>query len=341
LSGRGADVLIIDDAHSEGQGAMSMTNPEVLEPTFDWFSSGPRQRLQPGGAMIIVGTRWHSSDLIGRVIEQAEKNPKGQQWEVIEFPAILPSGRALWPQFWPLAELEAIKADIPAYKWNAQYLQRPGGSEVAIIKREYWKQWTKPDPPEIEIVMSAFDTAFTKEKRSNYSACVVMGVFYRTVIKSNGDEDHIPNVILLDAWKERLDFPDLKRKMLEHYKERRPDIFLIENRATGSPLIQEFREMGLVVSEFTPARGMGKASRVNAVVDIFASGRVWAPDTSWAEDVITQCELFPFGAEDDYVDCVSMSLLRLREGGMVSTNRDNAALSDEDMEFRPRRRQYY
>lgn len=341
LSGRGGDVVVIDDAHSEGQGAMAMTNPEVLEPTFDWFTSGPRQRLQPGGAMIIVGTRWHASDLIGRVLEQSAKSPKGQQWEVIEFPAILPSGRALWPQYWPLSELEAIKAEIPAYKWNAQYLQRPGGSEVAIIKRDYWKQWTKPDPPEIEVVMSAFDTAFTKEKRSNYSACVVFGVFYRTVVKSNGDEEHIPNVILLDAWKKRLDFPDLKREMLEHYKERRPDIFMIENRATGSPLIQEFREMGLTVSEFTPARGMGKVARVNAVVDIFASGRVWAPDTSWADDVIAQCEQFPFGAEDDLVDCVSMALLRLREGGLVSTNRDNAALTDEEKEFRPRRRAYY
>ena len=342
MTGRGADCMIIDDPHSEAQGALGILHPEIFDGTYEWYSSGPRQRLQPGAAIVLIATRWHSNDLIGRVIESSIKAPKSQQWEVIELPAILPSGRPLWPAFWPLAELEALRDELPGFKWNAQYQQKPGGSDVAILKRDWWQKWTDPDPPECDFVLSAFDTAFTKEKRSNHSACAVFGVFTKPGADKWGNEGDVPNLILLDCWKERLDFPELKAKLIEHYHTRRPDVFLIENRATGGPLIQEFREIGLVVSEFTPARGMSKIVRANAVSDILASGRVWAPDTGWAEDMIGQCELFPFGAEDDLVDALTMALLRFRQGGFIGTKNDHS-LEDEEERWadRRKRKRYY
>ena len=98
VTGKGADLLIIDDPHSEQEAAIAATNPEVYDKVYEWYSSGPRQRLQPGGAIVVVMTRWAKKDLTGRIIKSSiEKD--GDIWETIDFPAILPSGRALWPEF--------------------------------------------------------------------------------------------------------------------------------------------------------------------------------------------------------------------------------------------------
>jgi predicted phage terminase large subunit-like protein len=343
MTGRGADLMIIDDPHSEADGMQGMHRPEIFDQTYEWFSSGPRQRLQPGGAMVIISTRWHSGDLVGKVLDASAKSPRSGQWEMLELPAILPSGRPLWPSFWSLEELEAIKAEIPPFKWAAQYMQRPGGSEVAILKRDWWQKWTKKDPPECDLIMTSVDTAFSGKKRSNYSALITWGVFHKKVVHADGREEKLPQVVMLDAWKKQLEFPELKKELLKHHEERNPDIFLIENKGSGTPMIQEFRSMGLNVSEFTPVRGMSKIIRANAISDILQSGRVWYPDDrDWAEMVIAQCEGFPFLAEDDLVDVVTMSLLRFREGGMVGSRLDEAALDeDERKDLRRSRRRFY
>ena len=140
VTGKGADVLIIDDPHSEQEAKQAASTPEIFDSVYEWYTSGPRQRLQPGGAIVIVMTRWALRDLTGQVIRSAAQRA-GEDWEVIEFPAIMPSGNPLWPEFWSLQELEALREELPNSKWQAQYQQNPVGNESAIIKRDWWKWW--------------------------------------------------------------------------------------------------------------------------------------------------------------------------------------------------------
>jgi len=335
LAGRGADYCIVDDPHTEAEALAAISNPGVYDKTYDWYTSGPRQRLQPGGSILICMTRWHTRDLTGKIINASQRNDGAENWEVFEFPAILPSGNPLWPEYWSLEELQAVKAEIPNAKWQAQYQQQPTSEESAIIKREWWQMWDKQDPPSnIEYVLMSWDTAFEKHNNADFSAMTVWGVFY----KDNADDGtRQTNIILLDAVKKRVEFPELKQWAIDAYREWSPDGVIIEKRASGAPLIYELRRMGIPVQEYTPTKGNDKISRLNSIADIFASGFVWAPDTRWAEEVIDEVASFPAGEHDDLVDTVSQALMRFRQGGFVKT------LSDEEYETQPlrRRRPYY
>jgi len=323
VTGKGADLLIIDDPHSEQEGQSA--DPAVFDRTYDWYTSGPRQRLQPGGAIVIVMTRWHMRDLTGKIIKSSAQRAGSDEWEVIEFPAIMPSGKPLWPEFWSQTELEALRSELPSPKWNAQYQQNPTAEEGALIKREWWKRWEHDYPPQCDFVIQSWDTAFLKTQRADYSACTTWGVFYHP------DDDGItqPNIILLDAYKERLEFPELKKAAFEMWNEMQPDAFIVEGKAAGMPLIFELRAMGIPVSEYTPSRGNDKIARVNAVADLFASGVVWAPETRFAEEVIEEFAAFPAGEHDDLVDSSTQALLRYRQGGFV------ALRTDEEDDFDP------
>ena len=333
VTGKGADLLIIDDPHSEQEAALAEINPDIYDKTYEWYTSGPRQRLQPGGAIVIVMTRWSKKDLTGQVVKAAAQRG-GEEWEVIEFPALLPSGNPLWPEFWSLKELSALKEELPNSKWMAQYQQNPTSDMSAIIKREWWREWQKDDPPDCDFTLMAWDTAFEKSQRADYSALTTWGVFYMpddTGVKQ-------ANIILLNAFRERMEFPRLKQKAIEEYKDWEPDSVIIEKKASGAPLIYEMRAMGIPVQEFTPTRGNDKISRLNAVADMFASGRVWAPATHWAEEVIDEVASFPSGEHDDYVDSVSLALMRFRKGGYIGTNLDEP---EEEREFRRKVQGYY
>ena len=333
VTGKGADVLIIDDPHSEQEAALAEINPDIYDKTYEWYTSGPRQRLQPGGAIVIVMTRWSKRDLTGQVLKAAAQRG-GDEWEVIEFPAILPSGNPLWPEFWSLKELAALKEELPNSKWQAQYQQAPTSDVSAIVKREWWQIWDHENPPPCDFILQSWDTAFEKTQRADYSACTTWGVFYQD------DDNGLPqaNIILLNAFRDRMEFPKLKRTAIEEYKEWDPDSIIIEKKASGAPLIYEMRAMGIPVQEFTPSRGNDKISRLNAVSDLFASGRVWAPATHWAEEVIDEVASFPGGEHDDYVDSLSLALMRFRKGGYVTTELD---AEDEIQYFRSNRNQGY
>ena len=323
VTGKGADLLIIDDPHSEQEGASGDIN--VFNRTYEWYTSGPRQRLQPNGSIIVVMTRWHQRDLTGQVIDASIKRGGADQWEVIELPAILPSGNPLWEEFWSLDELTALKAELPNSKWQSQYQQDPTSEEGALIKREWWKVWEGRNPPDCEFIIQSGDTAFMKNQRADFSACTTWGVFY----KEDDEGKFVPNLILLDAYQERLEFPELKRKAQDKYNEYKPDAFIVEAKAAGMPLIFELRAIGIPVQEYTPSRGNDKISRVNAVSDLFSSGVVWCPETRWGEEVIEQFAGFPNMEHDDLVDSSTQALLRFRQGGFIPLESDE---EDEPLE---------
>jgi predicted phage terminase large subunit-like protein len=329
LAGRGADLFIIDDPHSEQEAKTGRA--DVFLPAWEWFQSGPIQRLMPGGAIIVVMTRWSKLDLTGQIINQMVKNEDVDDWEVVEFPAILDNGEALWPEFWPVEELLAKKAALDIRYWNAQYMQNPVSEEGALIKREWWQIWEKEDPPQCEFVIMALDAAQEANNRADFNALTTWGVFFN-------EETNNYNIILLNSIKKRLEFPELKKLVLEEYKDWEPDAFIVEKKSNGAALYQELRRMGVPIGEFTPGKGQDKISRVNAVSDLFSSGIVWAPDHRWAQEVIEECNDFPSGANDDLVDSTTLALLRFRQGGFIRLPSDEP----EDLyALMPRRKAAY
>ena len=338
LAGRGADLFVIDDPHSEQD--VKSNSRLAFDTAWNWFQTGPLQRLMPGGAIIVIMTRWGNLDLTGRLLDYQTRNPEADPWEVVELPAILEKEqedgtiveKSLWPEQWPLDALKAKKAGMDPRFWNAQYMQQPTSNSAAIISRKLWRIWPHEDPPRCDYIIQSWDTAHEAKNRADYSACTTWGVFY------NEEERDEAQVILLDAFKDRMEFPELKASALNHWKEWEPDAFVVEKKAAGAPLIQEFRAMGIPVQETNPSRGNDKIVRVNAIADLFASGKVWAPDTRWAREVIEEVASFPNGDNDDYVDTTSQALLRFRQGGFITLDSDE---KDEPKYFRRRSAAYY
>ena len=312
LAGRGADLFIIDDPHSEQDAKLGRA--DVFLPAWEWFQSGPLQRLMPGGAIIVVMTRWSKLDLTGQIVNQMIKQEGVDEWEVVEFPAIIENKEgeeeSLWPEFWPIKELLAKKAALDVRYWNSQYMQNPVSEEGALIKREWWKLWEEEDPPQCEFTIMSLDAAQEANNRADYNALTTWGVFFN-------EETNNYNIILLNSIKERLEFPELKEMVLREYKDWEPDAFMVEKKSNGAALYQEMRRMGLPIGEFTPGKGQDKISRVNAISDLFRSGIVWAPDRRWAKEVIEECNDFPSGANDDLVDSTTLALMRFRQGGFI------------------------
>lgn len=346
IAGRGAHLLVIDDPHNE-QDVLN-GNFEIFDKAYQWYAYGARTRLMPGGSVAVVATRWAEQDLIGRLQSDMIRNEDSDQWDVIEFPALLENKHAsaddieetkylsLWPEQWPVESLLKTKASMPSFQWSAQYMQQPTSREASIIKRDWWCEWDKDDPPPCEYIIMSLDAAAEKNNRSDFTALTTWGVFY------NDDDNGVTqaNIILLNSIKERLEFPELKRLAYEEYKEWEPDWFVIEKKSSGAPLYQEFRRAGIPVSEYTPHRGTGdKVMRLNSVSDMFASGFVWYPvGRRWAEEVVDEVCGFPAMPNDDLVDSTVMALMRFRNGGFIALPGDGW---DDEGEFEPVRAAYY
>jgi len=328
LAGRGADLFIIDDPHSEQDAKTG--RPDVFLPAWEWFQSGPLQRLMPGGSIIIVMTRWSKLDLTGMIVNQMGKEEDVDQWEIVEFPAIL-NDKPLWGDFWSLEELLGKKAGMDPRYWQAQYMQDPVSEEGALLKREWWQIWEEDDPPKCEFIIMSLDAAQETNNRADYNALTTWGVFFN-------EETNNYCVILLNAIKKRMEYPDLKAMVLEEYKEWEPDAFIVEKKSNGSALYQEFRRMGVPIGEFTPGKGQDKIARVNAISALFQGGIVFAPDRRWAREVIEECNDFPSGTNDDLVDSTTLALMRFRQGGFIRLPNDEP----EDIKyFRRRTAAYY
>ena len=306
ITGRGADLLIIDDPHKEQD---IKKDSRSFDKAWNWYTSGPRQRLQPDGKIVCVMTRWSTKDLTGQMI-RAQGQEGSDEWEVVRLPAIMPNNKPVWPEYWKLEELQKTKASIPVGNWNAQYQQEPTAEEGALIKRDWWRNWEEKDPPKIKYKIQSYDTAFLKSNTADYSAITTWGVFET--------EDDGDNIILLSAFKDRYEFPELRRVAHEEYLWWRPDMVLIEAKASGIPLTSELRSMGIPVVNFTPSKGNDKHVRVNSVSPLFEAGKIWAPlHEHFAQEVVEECASFPNGDYDDYVDSTTQALMRIRQGGLV------------------------
>lgn len=323
LAGRGADLLVVDDPHTEAEALASESGDQsIYDRAFSWFMLA-RQRLQPGGAIIICVTRWSQRDLVGQVLKAARDRGEDGEWEVIDFPAILPSGKALWSQFWDIKELEKIRDELPIQRWSAQYQQSPVSVAAALIKSSWWREWdveTQGKVPDFEYIIQSWDTATTANTRSNFSACTTWGMF----MKAGPGEKLYPQFMLIDAFRGRLEFPDLKNEAKRLFDKFKPDCLLIENTAQGTSLIPELRMKGLPVTPFQPGRAKNdKILRVNAISDIFKSGQVWYISNEETKKVIEQFEAFPNAQDgDDYVDSGTQAIQTARAGGVIRLERD-------------------
>jgi predicted phage terminase large subunit-like protein len=329
VTGRGADLLILDDPHSE----QDLLSPNAFDSAWQYYSAGPRQRLQPGGTIIVVQTRWSTEDITGHLLEEQMKSKDADQWEQIEFPAIMPSGKPLWPGFWSIDELKAVKASLFPANWSAQWMQNPMSEEASILKRGYWSKWIPDTLPSCTDTIMTMDTAFQAKETADFSVITVWGVFYPDGECTTGSGDYEKkrnfdgtqaHIILLDRIRGRFEFPELKAKAFSAYQDWTPDVTIIENKASGQSLIQEFRFQGIPVQEFTPNKGQDKVIRAHSVSDILHDGKVWYPESKWwADELVDECHGFPFSAKnDDQVDATTMALAYFRKAGYIQLRKD-------------------
>ena len=335
LAGRGAHLIIADDPLSEQD--IKAGNTTSLDNAYEWFSAGLRTRLMPDGKICVLHTRWHQRDLIGRLIKDSAMNEGGDSYETFEFPAILNEGtdneKSIWPEQWSIESLQQTRASMHhiMWQWYAQYQQNPTAAEAAIIKRDWIRWWEKDDPPKIDFMVQAFDTALTTKERSDFSVCHTWGVF-------ENEEDGTQNVILLNKVKGKYEFPELKAMAHEQYKIWEPDSVIVEAKASGQPLIDEMRRSGIFVQDFSPGKGQDKIARLNAVADMFASGHVWFPENAWAAATVEEILAFPAGEHDDEVDTMTLALMRIRKGGLLRLSSDH---EDNEPYYAGRRQAYY
>jgi predicted phage terminase large subunit-like protein len=315
ITGRGAHLLLIDDPIKGREEADSAAMRKNL---LDWYRATAYTRLMPNGSVILIQTRWHEDDLAGWILKETGH----EGWDVIEFPAILneraagmldlEEGDPLWKESYPIERLEEIKKTIGTREWSSLYAQKPSVEEGNIIKRWWWKTWTREQPPEMDYILQSWDTAYTVTETSDYSACTTWGVF-------SGEGGY--NLFLIDSFREKLTFPELKNQAVHLYNEHQPDLVLVEAKASGWSLVQELMRTGIPITPFNPKK-MDKLARVHSVAPLFEGGRIWAPDTDESADVMNQFAMFPNTKHDDLVDSTTQALLRLRKGWMVSHPQD-------------------
>ena len=300
ITGRGAHLMLIDDPIKGAEEARSETVRRSLK---EWYSSVARTRLQPGGAIIIIQTRWHEDDLAGWLLNEQG----GEGWDVLSLPAIAETdepyrkaGGALWPERFPVSELELIRRESGGAVWASLYQQRPAAAEGAIFKRDQWRFYDQA--PELKRVILSIDTAFKTGAENDFSVIAAWG-------------EGTTGYYLLSLWRDRVEFPRLKQTLVNIAAQWKPRVVLIEDAASGQSLIQELRNStALPVKPVKADRD--KVSRAYAVTPLCEAGRVYLPQGApWLPIFLDEHSSFDKGVHDDIVDTTTQALNFFRGSG--------------------------
>ncbi len=301
-TGRGGDLIICDDPLKDADESRSEI---VRKQLHEWFSSVLYTRKQPNTAIIIISTRWHFDDLTGWLLKE---HPE-ERWNVLNLAAIADTdegwrkeGEPLWPERFPLEEMEQTKRMLGMYAWSALYQQRPVPEEGAIFKTEWWKRWS--ELPKLTRVIVSADTAFQTGKSSDYSVFTAWG-------------EAQTGFYLLDLWRGRVEFPQLKRELITFAARWKASKILVENAASGQSLFQELKQ-GTKLPVFPIKVDKDKVSRAHAASPLVEAGRVFIPGRApWLPEFFDEMATFPAGAHDDIVDSVTQGLNYMRGSNMT------------------------
>ena len=344
IAGRGAHVAILDDAMSE-EDAISSAGRRFIK---EWYPAGLRTRIMPDGAIVIINTRYHYDDLCGWLLKQQEDMSDYETipWEVVKIPAWLdeeaselldlPLGHSYFPEWKPDRVLHIdeneIKASNGARYWNALYMQDPTPEEGGLIKKRWLQDWDDPEPPTCDFIIQTYDTAFSTRTTADFSVIQTWGIFHLYDQDEGGYEDFSSNLILLGNIKGRFEYPELRRLTQKLYNKHKPDVCMVEKKASGQSLIQDMRRAGLPVLEYNPDRD--KVARVYAASPLMEAGRLWIPKgKKWADDLIEELIRFPNAAHDDQVDALTMAVHYMKESWHL-THPDDPEYEDKPREKR-------
>ena len=349
IAGRGAHVALLDDVMSE-EDAISETGRRYIK---EWYPSGLRTRVMPNGAIIIINTRYHFDDICGWLLKQQEEVDMINQWDVIRIPAWLdedaaelldlPVGSSYFPEWKPNEVLEIDEQEIKASNgtryWNALYMQDPQPDEGGIIKKKWFKTWDYEDPPSCDFVIQTYDTAFSTKSTADNSVIQTWGIFTTMDTNAMGYEEPTGNLILLSNVYGKYEYPELRRLAQEMYTDYKPDVCVVEKKASGQSLIQDMRRSRIPLLEYMPDRD--KVSRVYAASPYLEAGKVWIPDTEWADALFNESIQFPNAAHDDMVDCMTMAIIYMRDSWNLIHPDDIANDDYDEGAYKKPRRAYW
>ena len=351
IAGRGAHVAILDDAMSE-EDSFSAAGRRYIK---EWYPAGLRTRIMPNGSIVIINTRYHHDDLCGWLLKQQEimDMELTYPWEVVKIPAWideeaselldLPIGSSYFPEWKPdeilrVDEEEIIASNGSRY-WDSLYMQNPTPEEGGVIKKKWLQEWEHEDPPDCDFIIQTYDTAFSTRTTADFSVIQTWGIFNTAEETERGKEYLGGNLILLGNQRGRYEYPDLRRMAQLLYEEYKPDICIIEKKASGQSLIQDMRRGGLPVLEYTPDKD--KVARVYAASPLLEAGRVWIPKNKrWASELIEELITFPNGRHDDQVDALTMAVHYMRESWRIG-HPDDPSWEDDENPRRQKRVAYW
>ena len=295
VTGMGADLIIIDDPVKNRAEADS---PTYRNKVYEWFTDDLSTRLEPGGKMILIMTRWHEDDLAGRILASEEK----EDWILVNIPALAEDndplgrkpGQALCPERYDEEALARLKRRLKT-SFSALFQQRPQALEGGTFKAAWWKYYNPAALPHFNRIIHSWDTGFKANQKNDYSVGTIWG-------------ETQTGFYLLDLFRGQVEYPDLKKMITAMAEKWRPNGVLIEDKASGQSLIQDLRRSTKLPIIGIPAND-DKSTRASAISSIVEAGRVYLPETSpWLADYLIEMGNFPNAPNDDQVDSTSQAL---------------------------------